>query len=517
MKQMLALLLTLTLLFLCGVGALAVAAPQNPFDRGTLSCSEYRIPALLTLRDGSVVAAADLRWNHGTDAPQNLETGVAVSPDGYGGWQYAVPNHLDDYADGADAKQSAAYIDSALLQNESGRVFLLSDLFLSGTGYPNAKKGSGCVTVDGKSYIALAPKGGSDYSYYIAPFNGDFAPVLQTGRPTGYSVDAQYRLYKNGAALTMAQKGDEDKDTGKQIAQSVFYADADLHVFPTPFLCLRHSDDGGKTWSAPTLLSPMVKKDSEAFLGVCPGRGVAVKTEGGERLIFPVYSNETGIEHALTIFSDDGGRTWQRGEDVKRQLILQKTSESQIITLPDGTLRMFSRNGSNFVSFCDSADNGQSWTKAKPDYHLSGTKNCMVSFINTAKTIDGKPVVLGSMGSNVQSRADGVLRTGLIEEDGRIRWIAATPVNTGFFGYSCLTQLADGNVALLFEDEASHFCYRVYSLQADGTLLPADGSDPAAPASPSFLQKLCRLFASVMLFFQKIFTRKSWTKPPFRQ
>ena len=517
MKQMLAIFLTLTLLALCGVGAFAAAAPQNPFERGTLFCSEYRIPALLTLRDGSVVAAADLRWNHGTDAPQNLETGVAVSPDGYGGWQYAVPNHLDDYADGADAKQSAAYIDSALLQSESGRVFLLSDLFLSGTGYPNAKKGSGCVTVDGKSYIALAPKGSSDYSYYIAPFDGGFAPVLQNGQATGYRVDTQYRLYKNGAALTMAQKGAGDKETGKRIAQSVFYADADLHVFPTPFLCLRHSDDGGKTWSAPTLLSPMVKKDSEAFLGVCPGRGVAVKTDKGERLIFPVYSNETGIEHALTIYSDDGGRTWQRGEDVKRQLILQKTSESQIITLPDGTLRMFSRNGSNFVSFCDSADNGQSWTKAKPDYHLSGTKNCMVSFINTTKTIDGKPVVLGSMGSNVQSRADGVLRTGLIEEDGRIRWIAATPVNTGFFGYSCLTQLADGNVALLFEDEASHFCYRVYSLQADGTLLPADGSDPAAPASPSFLQKLCRLFASVMLFFQKIFTRKSWTKPPFRQ
>lgn len=507
MKQMLALLLTLTLLALCGVGAFAATAPQNPFDRGTLSCSEYRIPALLTLDDGSVVAAADLRWNHGTDAPQNLEIGVAVSSNGYSGWWYTVPNYFDDYADGAGSKQSAAYIDSALLQSESGRVFLLSDLFLSGTGYPNAQKGSGCVTVDGKSYIALTSKGSSDYSYYIAPFDGDFAPVKQNGRPTGYSVDTQYRLYKDGAALTMAQKGDGDKETGNRIAQSVFYADADLHVFPTPFLCLRHSDDGGKTWSAPTLLNPMVKKQSEAFLGVCPGRGVAVKTEGGERLIFPVYSNENKIEHALTVFSDDGGRTWQRGEDVRHKLILQKTSESQIITLPDGTLRMFSRNGSNFVSFCDSADNGRSWTKAKPDYRLLGTKNCMVSFINTSKMIDGKPVVLGSMGSNVQSRADGVLRTGVIEENNKIHWIGTTPVNTGFFGYSCLTELADGNFALLFEDEASHFCYRVYTLEADGALVPADGSEPASPGNASFLQKLCRFFADVMLFFQKIFTR----------
>ena len=305
----------------------------------------------------------------------------------------------------------------------------------------------------------------------------------------------------------MAQKGDDDKDTGKTIAQSVFYAKADLHVFPTPFLCLRHSDDGGKSWSAPTLLNPMVKKQSEAFLGVCPGRGIAVQTETGERLIFPVYSNEKKTEHALTVFSDDGGRTWQRGRDVKHKLMLQKTSESQIITLPNGTLRMFSRNGSHYVSFCDSTDNGRSWTKAKPDYQLLGTKNCMVSFINTGKTIGGKPVVLGSMGSNVQSRADGVVRTGVIEADGRINWVAATPVNTGFFGYSCLTELAGGKVALLFEDEASHFCYRVYTLQEDSTLLPADGSDPVAPRSASFLQKLYQFFADVLLFFQKLFCR----------
>ena len=507
MKQGLALLLTYTLLLLCGFGVFAADTPQNPFERGTLSCSEYRIPALLTLRDGSVLAAADLRWDHGKDAPQNLEIGVAVSPDGYGSWQYRVPNHLDDYADGTGSDQSAAYIDSALLQEESGRVFLLSDLFLSGIGYPNAQKGSGCVTVDGKSYIALAQTGSKDYSYYIAPFDGDFAPIFKSGQPTGYSVDTEYRLYQDGMPLTMAQKGNNDGDAGKTIAQSVFYAEADLHVFPTPFLCLRHSDDGGKSWSAPTLLNPMVKKNSEAFLGVCPGRGIAVQTDKGERLIFPVYSNEKKTEHALTVFSDDGGRTWQRGKDVKRQLILQKTSESQIITLPNGTLRMFSRTGSHYVSFCDSTDNGQSWTKATPDYQLLGTKNCMVSFINTSKTIDGKPVVLGSMGSNVKSRADGVLRTGVIEANGRISWMAATPVNSGFFGYSCLTELADGKIALLFEDEASHFCYRVYTLQDNGMLTPADGSTPVTPGSASFLQKLYRFFADVMLFFEKTFNR----------
>lgn len=498
MKQRFSFLLAVMLLAATPFGALA-AAPVNPFERGAFACERFRIPALLTLRDGSVLASADLRWNHGTDAPQNLDIAAAWSETGYDGWRKTVSNRWDDYADGAGSTQSAACIDSALLQSETGRVFLLCDLFLSGTGYPNARKGSGCLTAGGKRRIALAAKNSSDYVFYIADFDGEFAPVLRlNGEETPYSVDRDYRLYQNGALCTLAQKGEDEQPTGQTVAQTVFYADADLHVFPTPFLCLRHSDDGGRTWSAPTLLNPMVKRDSEAFLGVCPGRGAAVKVDGHERLIFPVYSNEKRKEHALAVYSDDGGVTWQRGRDVKNTLLLQKTSESQIVALPDGTLRLFSRNGSHFVSFCDSADGGVSWTKAKPDYALRGTKNCMVSFINTTKTVDGKPVVLCSMGSGVKSRADGVIRVGVIGEGNRIDWISTCPVNVGFFAYSCLTELSDGKIALLFEDEAAHLCYRVFALQKGGALVPADGSAPAAASKPSLQDRLLALFAKLM-------------------
>ncbi|MBR3552756.1 MAG: exo-alpha-sialidase [Clostridia bacterium] len=481
----------------------ACAAGAGPFEPGTLGCERFRIPALLTLHDGSVLAGADLRWDHGTDAPQNIDIAAAVSPDGYDGWVYSVPNRLDDYADGVSGTQSAAYIDSALLQSESGRVFMLCDLFPSGTGYPNAKKGSGCVTVDGRRYLALAKAGSQDDRYSIADFAGAFAPVMENGRPTAYSVDRNYRLYKDGALCTLAQKGSGDAPTGETVAQSVFYAASDLHVFPTSYLCLRHSDDGGRTWSAPTLLNPMVKHDKEAFLGVCPGRGVSIRYDGHERLIFPVYSNERGREHALTIWSDDGGVTWQRGADVRCSLLLQKTSESQIITLPDGTLRMFSRNGSHFIGRCDSTDGGVSWTKAKPDPALCGTKNCMVSFVNTSHTVGGRPVVLCSMGSNVKSRADGVIRVGVIEADNRIDWISACPVNSGFFAYSCLTELADGSIALLFEDGAAHFSYRIFTLNADGTLTPADGAPPADMKQPSFADRLLALIGKIITVFSR--------------
>ena len=442
----------------------------NPFEAGTLLCERFRIPAILKLQDGSVIAAADLRWNHGTDAPQNLDIATAVSPDGYGNWVYSVPNRLEDYADGSGSTKSAAFIDSALLQSESGRVFLLSDLFLSGTGYPNAQKGSGCLTVNGKQFIALTKTGMEDYRFYIGQFSHDFAPVMENEQPTAYSVDRDYYLYKNGVPCVIEQKGNDDEPTGKAVMQSVFFEESDLHVFPTPFLCLRFSDDGGRTWNAPVLLNPMVKKDSEAFLGVCPGRGISIHKEGKERLIFPVYSNENHREHALTVYSDDGGITWRRGEDVRRSLLLGKTSESQIIELPDGTLRMFSRNKSHFIGSCDSTDGGVSWSKAKPVLKLFGTKNCMVSFINTSKTIDKKPVVLCSMGSNFWKRANGVICVGTIEKNNRIRWINTFALEKGFFAYSCLTELSDGNFALLYEDEAAHLNYRIFTLHSDGTL-----------------------------------------------
>ncbi len=449
----------------------AASGTGNPFERGTLSCERFRIPALLTLRDGSVLASADLRWNHGTDAPQNLDIAAAVSPDGYGAWQYSVPNHFDDYADGTGSRQSSACIDSTLLQSESGRVFLLCDLFLSGTGYPNAQKGSGCLTVNGKSYIALAKTGTEDDRFHIAAFNDGFAPVMEGDRATAYTVDEAFRLYKNGMLCTIKQRGDGDAPTGAAVAQNIFYDTSDLHVFPTPFLCLRHSDDGGMTWSAPMLLNPGIKHETEAFLGVCPGRGVSIRHDGHERLIFPLYSNENGREHAVMIYSDDGGKTWQRGQDVRQSLFLRKTSESQVVVLPDGTLRLFSRNQSHFVGHCDSTDGGVTWTKARPDWQLFGTRNCMVSLINTTKTIDGKQVVLCSMGSSFFRRANGVIRVGLIDERQKICWRGRYKVNKGFFGYSCLTELGDGNFALLYEDEAAHFCYRVFSLTDDGTLM----------------------------------------------
>ena len=506
MKKIMAVALCAAMAFGITAGASDIEKTQTPFERGSLGCNEFRIPSLITLADGSVAAAADMRWGHGKDSPQNIDTLFALSANGRDNWEYTVVNRFDDYADGADSPESASFIDSAMVQSADGTLFLITEAYSSGTGILNTRRGNGCLVYEGNNYIALAKKGTDNYIYHIADFENGFAPVMQGAENTGYSVDEEYRLYKDGVALTLPQLGSDGKPTGEQVMQSIFYKESDFCVFPTPYIWLRTSGDSGKTWSKPLILNPMVTLDSDYFLGVCPGRGITVTTDAGERIIFNVYhSRAGGDEKAMSVYSDDGGKTWSRGGEVKHAAMLQKTSESQTVTLPDGKLRMFSRNKSRFISVCDSADGGVTWSKAMPDPALRGTPNCMVSFINYSRKINGKSVIISSSGGSYSSRANGVVRLGLVDDAGGIDWITAYRVNEGFYAYSCLTELDDGRVALLYEDEASHINYMILSVGESGEITRADGDDISFEEKKDFRYRLTEFADRILLFFTKLF------------
>lgn len=484
----------------------ARAAVTDPFAAGVCGCEQMRIPALTTLADGTLLASADLRWDHGSDSPQNIDT--AVARQNGDGWETAVVNRFDDYADGVGSANSASFIDSALLQAADGTVFLFTEAYPSGVGIMNTVRGTGCVTVDGVPRIALAAHGARTFDYYVGAFDGGFAPICRDGAATGYSVDAEYRIYRDGSLLTLPQRGANEAPTGVDAAQTVFYAEAAFCVAAKPFLWLRRSTDGGRTWSAPQILNGMIVRENDYFLGVCPGRGCAVTVNGRERLLFTLYHSRGGAdEFAMAIYSDDGGATWQRGEAVRHAPMLGKTSESQIVPLPDGTLRMFSRNKSNCVAFCDSTDGGVTWTKAQPDPDLCGTKNCMVSFIDAGCELDGKPVILGSMGGAVSSRADGVVRVGLLGANNRIDWISTYHVNDGFYAYSCLTRLPDGGFGLLYEDAPARISYLTLDLRPDGTLTARDRADCEFTKQPTLGERLRIFFLQLWLRLRAPFVK----------
>lgn len=460
---------------------------DQPFCNKEFQSERNRIPALYTLNDGSVMAGADIRYGHGSDSPNNIDIAVAISKDGYTNWDYVMVNYFDDYKDTVTSTDSASFIDSVIAQSKTGRIFMLADAQPTECGYLQCKTGTGYAEIDGKKRLLLTTGKNKDklntFAYYVGDFNGDYASIFtrKDSKITEYSVDREFRLYKNGEPLYADQKGTE----GVKIQQNIFYSASEFKCYKTTYLWLRYSDDNGKTWSTPSILSEQVKKDKESFLGVGPGRGLVIDHNGKERILFCVYDNnglfkDPIFENASVIYTDDNGATWHRSSKIKIKSGLKKTSEAQLVKIEGknySAIRIYARNLSNYIAFADSTDGGETWTEFRADRALEGTRNCMVSLMDTTKKIDGKQMLLCSAGGNLLARADGLLRVGVTEDNGDVNWISTYHLTQGFYGYSCLTELSDGNFAVFYEDEPSHLKYTIFSVSDKGEITEINGEN----------------------------------------
>ncbi len=79
------------------------------------------------------------------------------------------------------------------------------------------------------------------------------------------------------------------------------------------------------------------------------------------------------------------------------------------------------------------------------------------------KKIDGKDAILLSAGTN--GRTNGKIFVGLVQGDGSINWAYSYQVNTGAYQYSCMSELNDGTVALLYENGKASEKFEKYSIE----------------------------------------------------
>ena len=430
------------------------------FDMGDYGSFNYRIPSIVTTADGVVIAGADQRHDHWSDWG-NIDTVVRMSTDQGQTWSdltTVIDLKSQPYDSGT---QSAFLIDPVMIATESGRVWMMVDMFPESTGFGSiSQAGNGFAEAeDGNMYLELTDADGAKYTLRgTEVYDAD-------GSKTDYTVD------EGSAENAYHNKGDL-YDNGEYVGniylsgQNTGNDSAPLQVLKTCYLWLTYSDDNGETWSNPVNISGMVKEDWMKFCGTGPGFGIEIQNgEHAGRLVFPIYyTNNGGFQSSACIYSDDGGVTWQRGMspndargegmgDSQNPNFSQQLTESQIIELNSGNLLQFMRNtgGSGLVAVSRSTDGGATWSA--PVNTQATEVYCQLSVLHYGTTEDGKDrVILSNPGGS--GRNNGTLRIGVVTETDdsfSIEWTESKMFSPGNYAYSCLTDMGGDMIGLLYE------------------------------------------------------------------
>ena len=482
---------------------------NNPFHDGvgiaidgqTYYSSSYRIPSMVTLSDGTIVAAADIRWNTTYDGG-GLDTLVARSTDGGASWTYTLANYLGDNGNQYNA-QSTAFIDPSLLVN-GDTVYMLVDLYPYGislnglyvNGYAQFSNPEADTGFDANGNLKLSNNDHTSYDYYLkdGKIYNSANEVVE-----GYAVDAYFNI-----------TGADGTDS------NLFYSDSPFKVARTQFLYLTKSTDGGATWSEPELLDVRATENRvaaiENALLVAPGN--AITTSGGV-MVYPAYSYTSSAQYVSLIYSVDGVN-WERTENYTG---LNFTSEGSIVELENGDLRVFVRNKTGYLCYVDFDVDTMTWI-GHTETTVPTNSNTQLSAISYSEKLDGKQVILvscpsGPTGQNGTSDNDGSMRTNgkihvfTVEDDGKLALVKSVSANgytatdklsgsdyteeNGFFAYSALTERADGSIALLYENNqfgwgagsGKRYTITGKSFAADELGLPKPGPTPTDPTDPT--------------------------------
>ena len=419
----------------------------------------YRIPSMVTLDDGTVVAAADARWDGGMDGGGN-DVITARSTDNGDTWSYTWAGYYGDNGNVFN-KASTSYCDSNIA-TDGKNLYMLSTFFASGVAINGSSANaqpSKDTGLDSQGRLLLARNGG-DYDYYVGAVGADgYASIYRTSDSTvvsGYKVNGEFELFKNDAYVGC-----------------VWYSNCEFQAKKCQYLFFRTSTDGGKTWSAPSLVN--ARKSGEKFLGAGPGR--AIVTDDGT-ICMPVYvygDNAWGSGDASQatsfIYSKDQGKTWSRTANFTSTSSLGGSgwsSEAQLVDLGNGVVRCFYRNGKKKIRYCDATWNGSGYQWGDVvDTGIDIWGNCQLSAIMYPYLIDGKRAILVSSPSSTEGRKTGAIFTLLLNDDNTVSTEYAKKTITAegaTFAYSCLTVLKDGRVADLYETDACDFTYKVYDI-----------------------------------------------------
>lgn len=271
---------------------------------------------------------------------------------------------------------------------------------------------------------------------------GDIDLLLKRSDDGGRTWGDQQIVYEEGddAKITIGNPCPVvDRETGT--IWLPFCRDND-QVFMT------HSNDDGATWSQPDDITAAVKDENWGWYATGPGHGIQIQRgRYAGRLVIPCDHRikdtpRTGkVRHSHAIYSDDHGKTWQRGEPTVNFM-----NECEVVERKDGSLLLSLRNyvGRNQRAFAISTDGGHTWSK--PEHHPQVyCPTCQASIHRYS--LKPSSIVLHS-GPGGPGRTHLTVRASY--DEGK-SWPVSRVLHNGPSAYSELSVMSNGTIVCLFE------------------------------------------------------------------
>lgn len=216
----------------------------------------------------------------------------------------------------------------------------------------------------------------------------------------------------------------------------------------------RRSEDDGRTWSEPRNIMASTAPQLHNVFACGPGHGI----DTGHGLFVPVWLVQKSAGQDLmshhpgtvsTLYSCDGGLTWQLGALIEGTAECRDPNETQAAILSDGRMYLNVRlSGVGYRAYTTSATGYDGWSPLKTDPTLPDP-TCFGS--TASAVVNGRHILAVVNCAHQTARENLVCR---ISFDDGASWAKSITVEPGDAGYADIALTEDGTVFVLYEQSA---------------------------------------------------------------
>ncbi|KAJ5971529.1 Neuraminidase [Penicillium vulpinum] len=316
------------------------------------------------------------------------------------------------------------------------------------------------------TYIAKGQAGTSTLQQYGFS-DPSYVSDYKTGKVFNFHVFSKNQGYLGGVV------GDDDTNLSIVSAEVSVSTDKGISWSTDPTNQPSLPPVASSVLGAPPLITKAIKPLGSTVNGVANVGGIAglfASSGTGIQIRYGTYAGRlvqqflgrvvqpSGniISQAYSVFSDDGGATWQKGNVIGTGM-----DENKVVELSDGTLMMNSRpsDGSGYRKVATSTDGGANWTVPVSETQLPDPGNngaITRAYPDAAQGSANSKILLFTNANSKTSRSNGTVRYSC--DDGKT-WSAGVVFQAGAMAYSDIIDLGGNRYGIFYEGTNNDLVY----------------------------------------------------------